>query len=95
MCREQCGADLFDKAAHACDVECAAADERGLSRTASQQAEDEIGAAGLAPVVVERHDVGMLEARDELRLGLEAADEFGVVGQRGTHDLDRDHPAGG
>ena len=48
------------------DVERAAAHERGLRRAAGQQPEHEVGAAGLAPVVVERHDVRVFEPGDEL-----------------------------
>ncbi len=46
--------------------------------------------SGLAPVVVERDDVRMLQARDELRLALEPADEVGLVRQLGVDRLDGD-----
>ena len=88
--RQQRRADLLDEAAHACDVERAAAHERGLCRAAGEHAEHEVCAAGLAPVVVERHDVGVLEPGDELCLGLEPLHEAAVVGEVGPDHLDRD-----
>ncbi len=50
----------------------------------------EVGAAGVAPVVVEGNDVRMLEAGDHLRLLLEPADEIRVGGKTRVNDLDRD-----
>ena len=42
--------------------------------------DDQVRAVGVAPIVVERGDVGMFQPRHQLRLGLEAADEIGLVG---------------
>ena len=50
------------------------------AEVAAEQSHHDVGAAGFPPVVVDRDDVRMLEVRDELRLGIEAADE--VRGRR-------------
>ena len=62
---------------------------------ASHQPHHEVRRAGLAPVVVERDDVRVLELGDQLRLGLEATDEVGVVGVLRSDDLDRHLTADG
>ena len=54
--------------------------EDGRQAPASHQPHHEVRRIGLAPVVVERNDVRVLEPGDQLRLGLEATDEVGVVG---------------
>ena len=64
--------------------------ERLPQAPAAQVAHHEVRAVRLSPVVVERDDVRVLDPRHELRLGLEAADELRVVGQRRADDLDRD-----
>ena len=61
-----------------------------MHAAAAQQAHDQVGHARFAPVVVQRHDVRMLEPRDQLRFGLEAADEVGVIGVLRQDDLDGD-----
>ena len=66
-----------------------AAFEDGGQVPAAHQTHDEIGRVRLAPVVVQRDDVRMLERRDHLRFGLETTDEGRVVGEVGTDDLDR------
>ena len=63
-------------------------EDRGQA-PAAHQTRHEVGRVRLAPVVVQRDDVRMLQRRDHLRLGLEAADEGRVVGEVGTDDLDR------
>ena len=63
--------------------------ERVAQAAAAQVAHDQIRPVRLAPVVVERHDVRVLEPGHELRLGLEAADELRIVGQRRADDLHR------
>ena len=63
--------------------------QRLPQRTAAQPAHHQVGALRVAPVVIERDDVRVLELGDELRLGLEAADEGGLVDQLRTDDLDR------
>ncbi len=57
--------------------------------SAAHEAHDQIGRVRLAPVVVQRDDVWMLERRDDLCLGLETTDEGRIVGEIGTDDLDR------
>ena len=80
----QRAADLLDEAIDPLERPRPVAREGVGRRFAAQQPEHQVGAARLAPEVVERHDVGVLEAGHELRLGLEAADERGVVGQLGA-----------
>ena len=53
-------------------------------RTAPQQPEHQERPAGPAPVVVERHHMGVLDAGHQLGLGLEALHEPRVVGQLGA-----------
>ena len=84
----ECGADLLDHPAQAVVVE-AAGEHRGFQRAAGDVAHHEVGAVGLAPVVVERHDVRVFEGGHGLRLGLEAADEVGLVGEFCADLLDR------
>ena len=63
--------------------------QTGAHTAAAQQAHDQVGHAGFAPVVVERDDVGMFQPGDELGFGFEAADEVGLVGVLGADDLER------
>ena len=56
-----------------------AALEGSFEAAAAHEAHDQAGPAGVAPVVIERHDVQMLEMGDQLRLGLESPDEVGLV----------------
>ena len=75
----QRAADLIHDAHRLVEVE-RAVDEAILDRSSAQPSHHEVpGQARLAPEVVQRHDVGMLEAGDELRLVLEPANEHGVV----------------
>ena len=57
---------------------------------AAHKPHDQIGAGAVAPVVVQRHDVWMLQARNDLRLLLEPSDERGVVREPGVDLLDGD-----
>ncbi len=70
------------------------AEHRVAGRAAGEQAEHEVGRTGLAPVVVERDDVRVLQPGDEPRLGLEAHDELRRIGQILADRLDR-HPSVG
>ncbi len=65
-----------------------AARERLLEVPAAHPSHHEIGAAPVAPVVVERDDVGMLESCDRLRFLLEATNEARVVGESRMDLLD-------
>ncbi len=49
-----------------------------------------IGGRRRGPDVVERADVGVIEARNDARLALEPLRELGVAGKRGRQDFDRD-----
>ena len=55
----------------------------------------QIGAVRISPVVVERNDVGVFEARNELRFDLEETDESQVVRVLRSDDLDRDFATDG
>ena len=66
--------------------------EQVLDAAAAEEAHDQVGGIRLAPVVVERHDVRVLEPGDDLRLVLEPPDEVRVVGELGMDGLDRDLP---
>jgi len=61
-----------------------------LHIAAAQQAHHQIGHAGITPVVVERHNMRMFQPRHQLRLGLKAANEVGVIGILRQNDLDGD-----
>ena len=86
--------DLLDELTDAPERPRAAGDHRVARRPSAQQPEHQVRAPRLSPVVVERHDVRVLEAGDEAGLGLEAADEVGRVGEIGADDLDRDASLG-
>ncbi len=62
--------------------------ERPAQVAAAQPAHDQVGAVRLAPVVVQGHDVQVLQPGHQLGFGLEAADEVGVVGVLGQDDFD-------
>ena len=62
----------------------------GPQRRAAQVAPHDVGTAGLAPVVVDRDDVRMLERRDRLRLRLEPLDERLRARDVLVEDLDLD-----
>ena len=59
-------------------------------RATPEEPEHQKGSAGPAPEVVQRHDMGMLDAGHELGLGLEPLHEPGIVGQVGADHFDRD-----
>ncbi len=80
-------ADLFHDAARLSQVELAVRDQPAVGGAASEEAEHEVRTTGLAPIVVQRHDVGMLEPGHELRLGLEPLDEVRAVCQIGRITL--------
>jgi hypothetical protein len=62
---------------------------QGLCQGAAfHQAHDQVSTLGVAPVVVERHDVQVLQLGDQLCFTFEAADELGAVGVFGQDDLD-------
>jgi hypothetical protein len=63
--------------------------EAGMQGSPAHQAHDQESGPGFTPVIVEGHDVGVLQAGDELRFSLKAADELRVVGVAGHDDLDR------
>ena len=85
-------ADLLHQAADPSQRPQAVGHQGLAGGAAVEEAEHQVGAAWLAPVVVQRDDVRVLEAGHELRLGFEAAYEVAGVGQVGPNGLDR-HPA--
>ncbi|GBC87664.1 hypothetical protein HRbin12_01681 [bacterium HR12] len=66
--------------------------QRVLQAPAAEEAHDQERGVRLSPVVVQGHDVRVLQARDPLRLVLEAADEVGLVRQLDVDRLHRDLP---
>ncbi len=85
--------DLVDDRDDVGQRQWAAFDQPFLGVATAQQPHHQVRPARFAPVVVERHDVRVFQPGDELRLGLEPADEVGVVGELGPDDLDGDLPA--
>ncbi len=81
------GADLIDELCELVEGERALAQEALFGRSAAQVAHHEERAARFAPVIVQRDDVGMFEARDELRLGLEPAMKRGSSANSGFTTL--------
>ena len=64
---------------------------QALGQIATRQPSiDEVGRARLPPPVEQQRDVGVFEAADALRLGLEATDEVGGVGERRPQLADGD-----
>jgi hypothetical protein len=51
-----------------------------LQAAAAQEPHYQVGAVRPPPPVIERDDVGVLQAGHQLGLGLKAADELGVIG---------------
>ncbi len=64
--------------------------ERFGQAVVADEAHHEIRGMWLAPIVVERDDVGVFEPGNDLGLGLEPADELRVVGELGRYHFDRD-----
>jgi hypothetical protein len=72
---------------------CGSSLERSMSSlrgSASQEPGHHVGSARLAPVVVDRGDVGMFERGHGLRFGIEPSDECRIVRSVLVHDPDRD-----
>ncbi|MCZ7627461.1 MAG: hypothetical protein M5R38_18345 [Candidatus Methylomirabilis sp.] len=63
---------------------------RIMEIAAAQPAHHQIGIVRLAPEIVQRHDVHVLQPGDDLGLRFEPADEFGRVGVARQDDLDGD-----
>jgi hypothetical protein len=84
----QRGAHLIEDPDRALGLERAVL-EHVLEAAAPQVPHDQVRGVRLAPVVVQRHDVRVFEARHELRLALEAADEVGLVRELRVDRLDR------
>ncbi len=78
--------DLIDERAEPVWAHRAVGDDLGKRPTAHVP-HDEICSTGFAPVVVERHDVGMLETGDELCFIFESADERRIVSEIWSDDL--------
>ena len=77
------------RARPATDVSRVAGVEHAAEAAALEQLEHHERHVVLAPVV-DRHDVRVVQRRRDLRLGAEAAEEPGVVGERGVQHLHRD-----
>jgi hypothetical protein len=61
-----------------------------LNAATAEEPHHQVRAVGLSPIVVQRHDVGMLEASDDLRLALEPPNKVRMVGQLRVNRLDGD-----
>ena len=85
--------DLLDQLADMRQRPPAACHERRAG-AALEKSEHQICATRLAPVVVERDDVRVLDAGNQLGLDLESPNELLGVGQLGTDHLDRHPPVG-
>src|SRR5439155_20557993 len=81
-------ADLFDNANRLGGIERPFRFEILLKAAAWQITHRQVSAVRFAPVVVERNDVWMLEAGDDLRFLFEPADEFRLVGKSAVNDFD-------
>jgi hypothetical protein len=92
MRRRECARDFIDH------LDCAIGRERTLGQQLSkipsaEVSHHQVGPAGFSPIVVDGNDVRMFQPGDELGLGIEAADELGIIGEPGMDNLDRDFPA--
>ncbi len=81
------GRDLIDQAYSGLNFPGASL-QGGTQTSAAQPAHHQVSAIGLPPVVIEGHDVRMFQPGHQLGLGLETANEFGVVGILGQDGLD-------
>ena len=86
--QRECRADVACKSYRIAFIESLPFDRIG-QRAAANVTGDEIGGIGLAPVVIERHDVRVLEPGDQLGLSIESPDERRVVGDVRTQHGDR------
>jgi len=86
----QRGRDLVEQAGDGGQRPGAMPLDRVMEIAAAQPAHDQIRVVGLAPEVVERHDMHVLQPGDQLRFGFEPADKFGAVGVARQDDLDGD-----
>jgi hypothetical protein len=93
MSHPQGGGDLLEDPGRALVRHRVRAIEQLAEGAAPEEPGHDVRPTRLAPVVVDRRDVGMLERRDGLRVGLEAADERRIVRPMLVHDPDRDLPA--
>ena len=66
--------------------------QRLAQRPAPQPAGHQIGPVGVAPIVVERDDVGVLQQGDQMGFRFETAHELGAVDELGADHLHRHLP---
>jgi hypothetical protein len=89
MCSVQRAADLLHQPYHRFQRQWPLP-EQHRQAAAAQEAHGQVGHSRLTPVVVQRHDVRMLQPGHQLRLRLKTADEVGTVGQLRQNDLEGD-----
>lgn len=87
--RDQGVADLLDEPVHPPKRPTRTVARVVGNRATAREPEHEIGGTRLAPEVVQRHDVRMLEPGHQPRFTLETADVARVVGELGSHNLHR------
>ena len=85
----QGGGDLIDQSRSRICLPMGIIFKRSCQTAASHQAHDQVSAVRIAPVVVQRYDVDVLQLGDQLRFAFEAADEVRLVGILGQDDFDR------
>ena len=69
--------------------------QRLLQAAAAQEAHNQVSGAGLPPVIIEGHNVGVFQVGNNLGFSFKAADKFGVIGVAGQDDLDGHIPLDG
>ena len=88
MRQGECAPDLSQQARYGVELPWTCT-QRRLEVASLEPAHHQIGTVWLPPIVVQRHDVGVLQASHELRLSVEAPDELGIVGEFRSRHLDR------
>ena len=89
MSKGQGGTDLFQDFAGDLGVEFALSFHNFAQAAASQEAHDQVSAVRFPPIIIERDNMRMLEARYYLCLALKTTNEFGRIGVLGQDDFDR------
>ncbi len=85
----QRGADLLQQKQRLFYVQRALPLQPLAQAAAAQIAHHQIGPLRIAPVIVERHNMRMFQARRQLRFHLETADKSRLAGKLRQDDLDR------
>ena len=81
--------NLFQDSRHSVEGKWSIDAQRVFGGACLEQAEHEIGAAGLPPKVVQRHDMRVLQAGDHVSFGFKAMDERAIVREFRVDDFHR------